>query len=193
MKFFKKKIVDPYLNRSLETERFNLLICDKKLAFRLSLFWKDDPDILLNMMYPVKKYSQVRWYKAFPMPDPNKIFYHAIIDKESKKAIGLHKCNIDRNGTVSISIVIHDKDWWGKDVYFETRSKIIDHFSKSERVVRFSGRCLSRNFPSIFNYKKLGFRFIGNDNRTILDNRTNEHIGTCHFELLANELVGAEK
>lgn len=188
MRFLRKKAVDSYLNKSLETERFGLKICDKKLAFRLSLFWKDNPDVLLNMMIPVKKYSQIHWYKIFSLPDPNKRFYHAIIDKQTKRAIGLHKSSLNQNGTVSISIVIQDKDWWGKDVYFETRSKIIEHFSKSDRVVRFYGRCLDRNFPSIYNYKKLGFHVIGFDNKAILDLGSGEHYGTCHFELLAEKV-----
>ena len=187
MRFFKKKTVDTFLNSSLETERFRLIICDKKRAFQLSLFWKDDPEILLNMMIPVKKYTQVRWYKDFTMPDHYKVFYHAIVDKQTNKAIGLHKSSFDRNGTVGISIVVHDKNWWGKDVYFETRAKIIEHFSKSERVIRFYGRCLDRNFSSIYNYKKLGFRIIGYDHKAVLDSRSGQHNGTCHFELLTGE------
>ena len=193
MNIFKKKNVDAFLNKSLETERFNLVICDKKRAFRQSLFWKDDPNILLNMMIPVRSYSQVRWYKEFAMPDLNKLFYHAIVDKKSKKIIGLHKCSLDRNGTVWVSIVVHDKSWWGKDVYFETRSKILEHFSKSDRVVRFYGRCLDRNFSSLYNYKKLGFRLIGFDTKAVLDLSTGDHNGTCHFELLADEIVKVDQ
>ena len=154
---FKKKKTDTFLSKSLQTDRFNLVICDKKLAFRLSMHWKDDPEILLNMMIPIKVYSQVSWYKSFSMPDQYNRFYHAIVDKESNKVIGLHKSQINSHGTVSLSVVVHDKDWWGKDVYFEAREAIIEHFSKSERIVRFYGRCMDRNFASIYNYKKLGF------------------------------------
>lgn len=191
MSILKKKKVDTYLNQPLETDRFRLGICGKKRAFELSLCWKDDPDILMNMMIPVQNYSQVGWYNAFAMPDPNTLFYHAIIDKDSGTIIGMHKCSLNHNGTVSVAIVVHEKGWWGKDVYFETRSKILHHFAKSDRVVRFEGRCLDRNFPSIFNYKKLGFRLIGYDRKSILDQRSGAYSGTCRFEMLADEIMEA--
>ena len=86
-----------------------------------------------------------------------------------------------------MAIVIHARDWWGKDVFEEVRTAILDHFSGSDKVERFFGRVLSRNFSSIYNYNKLGFRLIGYDRSAWLSPLTSEHCDTMHYEMLKRD------
>ena len=72
-------------------------------------------------------------------------------------------------------------------MFEEVRAGLMDHFSQSSRVVRFSGHVLARNFSSVYNYKKLGFRFVGYDQKAWRSPLTEELHDTMHFEYLAED------
>ncbi len=68
--------------------------------------------------------------------------------------------------TAYLTIVIQDRAWWGKGAVLEIRQKVFDHVIEHCDVEKSSGFVNSRNFPSIFNYKKLGFKHVGTMQRT---------------------------
>ena len=185
--FKKKKPPDPYLTQVINTERFRLVNCNRLQAIQITMPWHNDPEILGNLMYSKAKYSRREWARKIGKPDGNKRFYHAIIAKDIKGTIGTHRLILDKSGTVRLAIVIHAKEWWGKDVFAEVRTAIMDHFSQSPRVVRFHGQVLTRNIRSIYNYQKLGFRVIGYDRKVWKSPITDEYEDTMHFEYLAED------
>jgi len=181
----KKPPPDPYLMQPITTDRFVLINCNRKDAIKVTLPWRTDPDVLLNLMMSKEAYSHTEWVKVVGKPNGATLFYHAIVDKAANGTIGTHRVTIDKSGTASMAIVVHARSWWGKDVFEEVRTGILDHFSRSERVNRFYGRVLSRNFSSIYNYTKLGFRLIGHDTAAWKSPVTGAHHDTMHYEMLA--------
>ncbi len=185
--FGKKQKPDPYLTKAVRTERFDLVNCTHAEALKVTIPWASNPDILHNLMYDQSAYTKVQWAKKLGRPDGRTLFFHAIVAREIKGTIGTHRLRIDRSGTARMAIVLTANSWWGKGVFEEVRTALLDHFSQSPHVVRFSGRVLVSNASSIYNYKKLGFRLIGYDRKVWLSPTTNEHEDTMHFELLAED------
>ncbi|MEJ8563198.1 GNAT family protein [Yoonia sp. GPGPB17] len=183
----RRKPPDPYLSQPVITERFNLVNCNRAEAIKVTAPWRNDPEILQNLMMPRTDYSPYKWAKLMGRADGHSRFTHAIVAKEIKGTIGVHKLKIDDSGTASLTIVIHARSWWGKDVFEEVRTAILDHFSRSDRVVRFYGRVLSRNVSSIYNYNKMGFRMIGYDRKVWLSPGTGEHHDSIHYEMLSED------
>ncbi|PXW71025.1 RimJ/RimL family protein N-acetyltransferase [Loktanella sp. PT4BL] len=183
----RKEPPDPYLCKPIITDRFNLVNCTRQQAIKSTAPWRTDSEILHNLMMPKAAYTDFQWVKVIGRPDGHSRFFHAIVAKEIKGTIGTHRVTIDRSGNASLALVIHARSWWGKDVFEEVRTGIMDHFSASDRVVRFQGRVLSRNFSSIYNYNKMGFRMIGYDRKAWLSPVTDEHCDTIYYEMLAED------
>ncbi|GLQ35458.1 hypothetical protein GCM10007939_17410 [Amylibacter marinus] len=186
---FNRKETDRYLHQTLETERLRLVICSKKVAQNLARHWQNSEDIRRNLMMNTQGYSNLQWQRKMKWPDRHSIFYHALVPKEIGKAVGLHQVILAESGTIDMAVVIHAQEWWGQDIYFEARQKIIQHFAQSDRVMRFSGKCLDRNFASIYNYKRLGFRSVGFVQKSYLDRKAQQHLGVCLFEKMADDVL----
>ncbi|PJI92582.1 RimJ/RimL family protein N-acetyltransferase [Yoonia maricola] len=185
----RRKPPDPYLCKPIITERFNLVNCTRSEAVKVTAPWRNDPEILQNLMTSRTEYSVFRWAKLMGRANGYSRFTHAIVAKDIKGTIGVHKLSLNKSGTASLTIVIHARSWWGKDVFEEVRTAILDHFSQSDRVVRFYGRVLSRNVSSIYNYNKMGFRMIGYDRKAWLSPGTGEHHDSVHYEMLAEDWI----
>ncbi|MFO8125169.1 GNAT family N-acetyltransferase [Yoonia sp.] len=183
----RKQPPDPYLCKPIITDRFNIVNCTRKEAIKVTSPWRKDTEILHNLMMRQADYSVVEWVRVVGKPDGHARFFHAIVSKELKGTIGVHRTTIDGSGTASLAIVIHARSWWGKGVFEEVRTGILDHFSASDRVVRFAGQVLSRNVSSIYNYNKMGFRMTGYDRMAWLSPVTGEHCDTVHYEMLAQD------
>jgi RimJ/RimL family protein N-acetyltransferase len=188
----KRSPADPYLIKPIKTARFNLVNCNFNEAVKVTLPWRQDKEVLHNLMMRKDGYTRLEWIKAMGRPDGNTLFYHAIVSKEARGTIGTHRVKLNRHGTASMAIVIHARSWWGKDVFEEVRTGILDHFSASEKVERFYGRVLSRNFSSIYNYTKLGFRLIGYDKSAWRSPVTKEFCDTMHYEMLVDDWIARQ-
>lgn len=193
MIFGRRPQPDPYLTKPIETERFQLVNCNQREAIKVTMPWRTDTEVLHNLMMDKPSYSQLAWAKQVGRPDGNKLFYHAIVSKELRGTIGTHRLKLDRSGTANLAIVIHMRKWWGKGVFEEVRSAILDHFSGSENVERFFGRVLSRNFSSVYNYNKLGFRTIGYEQSAWRSPFDEELHDIVQFEMLKSDWLARKK
>ncbi len=177
----------PYLMRSVRTERFDLINCDADEALELTLPWASNPEALHNLMYDKASYTRAEWAKKNGKPNGRNLFFHAIVARETKETIGAHRVYLDVSGTATMAIVLTEKAWWGKGVFEEVRTAMMDHFSQSPHVIRFFGRVITRNVSSVYNYKKIGFRLIGYDRKSWKSPVTDEYVDTMFFEFLADE------
>ena len=183
----KKVIPDPYLTQPVRTDRFDLVNCTKAEALKITLPWASNPDTLHNLMYKQASYTNLEWTKQLGTPDGRNLFYHAIVARDIKGTIGAHRLKIDESGTATMAIVLSAKSWWGKGVFEEVRTGLMDHFARSPLVVRFFGRVITRNVSSVYNYQKLGFRLIGYDQKSWRSPVTDELVDTMFFEYLAED------
>jgi len=170
----------------IHTERFDLVNCSWKEAYRITENWRRNPEIAPNIMLNSMDMSTFEWAK-YARVDGKKSFIHAIVDREAHLTIGAHRLIIDASGTAHLILVVSAPSWHGKGVFEEVRSAILDRFSDYPLIQRFSAAVLARNFPSIYNYQKLGFRNIGYAKRLYLNPVTSKHDDVCLFEMLPED------
>lgn len=174
-----------HLARDLETERFHLKSLGRWDAMRLTLPWRNDTEILLNIKRSSKPLSVWEWFRSGPIPNNVYPFVWAITPKDGGELIGVHTVAVGGGyRTASMLVVVHDRDWWGKGVVMEVRPRLINHVFDNSDVERFKGSVNGRNIPSIFNYKRLGFADAGTWHRQHRDPVTREYIDVVQFELL---------
>lgn len=184
---FKKKPRDLYLYQTIQTDRFELINLSWLQAFRVTLPWANDPETLHFMTYDRSSYSTFVWAIRLPIPNGRTFFVHAVKPKFEDKVIGVHILRITLSGTVTLMMGLTDQTWTGKGVFEEARTSLMDHFSRSPRVVRFAGQVLARNASSVYIYKKMGFRFVGYEKKSWRSPYTNELLDIVHFEYLAED------
>ena len=86
-------------------------------------------------------------------------FVIVVIDRETEELIGLFTITVDRiHQTAETAVVIGDHGYWGKNVVVEARTALMDFIFDHLNMHKVIGRPHGRNFPSIFNYKAMGFK-----------------------------------
>ena len=169
---------------ALETERFLLKPLGRLAAFRISYPWTKDPEIIRNLTYSSASRSPRRVVPEMTRPDNKRKFSYAIIPKGEHDPIGMHMVRKGGYRSAIVSVVVHDRSWWGKDVVAEVRGRLLDHFFADGSIQRFQGMVSSRNFPSVFNYQKLGFQHVGTLHRAKADPISGEVFDLLIFELM---------
>lgn len=193
LSLFSGKERDLFLDQPISTERFDLVSGNWLQAVKVTRPIARDPEVLQALAYPRSSYSLLRWCLQQPIPNGRTHFLHPIKPQGSDTAIGFHMLRIDRSGTATLGIALTDKAWWGQGVFEEVRVGLMDHFSRSPRVVRFAGASLARNFASVYNYKKLGFRLVGHEVKAWRSPLTDELLDLLLFEYLAEDWRRARK
>ncbi|MEO0342486.1 MAG: GNAT family protein [Pseudomonadota bacterium] len=174
--------------KAIRTKRFDVVNCNWIESYRVTEIWRNDDDVIQNLMLD-KKYTNLQWMKRSRVND--KRYTHAIVDREKKKTIGSHKMSISDDGSAGLIIVVHSPRFHGKGVFEEVRAAIIDKFCHHPKIVRFGARVRARNFQSIFNYQKLGFRFVGYQRKCLVNSLTKEHEDIVLFEMLSEDWISA--
>lgn len=81
-----------------------------------------------------------------------------IWDKSNNKLIGFYRVYIEvSNSCAKTSVLIGEKDYWGRGVVIETRRRLLDVLLISLNLHKVTAKVFARNFAAIFNYKKMGF------------------------------------
>lgn len=124
--------------------------------------WAKDPELMENLNNPaqvINRTQLTRYIKKFN----NKTSFHlGVFDKKSGLHIGFFTAHCDaKNRSAQTTVVIGDREYWGKGVVLEARGAIFDFLFNRVGVVKIWGSPFERNFPSIFNYKAQGFTCEG--------------------------------
>lgn len=170
------------LNDDLETERFLLRCLGRVATFLLTRRWRRDPELLEGLFLSPRPRSLLWWWFRGPRPNGRTRFAHAIIAKGSGEVIGLHTVVCQPGGHAHCHVGLHDRGWWGKGVVVEVRARLISHFF-AHGTERFVATIDARNAPSIFNYRQLDFRVIGNGTTYDRDPLTGNGRPAVEFEL----------
>lgn len=184
---FNRRRADPYLFQTILSDRFELENCTWRQACNLTYCWARDPETLQTFGYDHSAYSRLGWAIRMPIPNGRTFFVHAVKPKGESKVIGVHILRITPFGTTTLMMGLTDQDWAGKGVFEEARTSLMDHFSRSPKVVRFSGKTHARNASSVYVYKKLGFRFVGYEKKAWRSPMTGELVDMVRFEYLAED------
>jgi ribosomal-protein-alanine N-acetyltransferase len=143
----------------LETERFVIRTMTREDVSEDFLAWLADPEVMLGLNIPRRRLARdqaVRWVLAH---DNRSAFCLAICLRADDRQIGFFTVHCDpKHQTADTSVVVGDRDWWGKDVVMEGRTALLDFLFDRMHLHKVTGRPHGRNFSSIYNYKALGFR-----------------------------------
>jgi len=169
------------------TDRFRLEPVSRWRAFRLSYGWTKDTELIRSYTGSAAPRSPWKWYREMTRPNNRTKFAHAIIPHGQDDPIGLHFTEIKPYRSAYLAIVISDRSWWGSQAVQEVRRSMIPHLFANAPVDRLAGYIRARNFSSIFNYQKLGFRHVGTLHRIKQDPVSGEVHDMLIFELFRDE------
>jgi [ribosomal protein S5]-alanine N-acetyltransferase len=143
---------------ALETERLKLRSLSPVDASERWLAWVKDPELMHPINMPARRMTRQELANQIASHDNYHRFLIGVFDKASAIQIGYFFVDVVRpHETATFNVVIGEKDWWGKGVVNEARAALLDHFFDKLGMRKACGGPLSRNFPSIFNYKAQGW------------------------------------
>ncbi|MEM7442362.1 MAG: GNAT family protein [Pseudomonadota bacterium] len=145
----------------LTTERLLLRSVSRRWIARHSHPWTENEAVMSSLAMPTGSWTKRRWRRQFTIPDNRSQICLAVLEKANRHLIGFETIRIDGGVVAYLTVAIGDTDWWGKGVVLETRTAILDYLFEVRGCVRVWGTPSTRNFSSIYNYQRLGFRNEG--------------------------------
>ncbi|MBA3448532.1 MAG: GNAT family N-acetyltransferase [Pseudaminobacter sp.] len=143
----------------LTTERFVMRPVRPFTFARRTFLWTKERQAMADLTWRVDGWSIYRWWRHLRRLTRKNRMCHGIWPKECAEPIGLHVVSYDpKTGNASIGVFVADRAWWGKGVVLEVRPAILDDCFKRLGMHRATGWVNARNFASIYNYQRLGFR-----------------------------------
>ena len=180
------------LQAPFESERFRLVPLNKWQVFRLTYPWTKDSAFMSDYIGSGERRTRWKWYRSMMKPNNRTKFCHAIFPHGESKPIGVHHTVIHPYKSCLLAVGIPARDWWGKGVVHEVRSRVIDHVFEHTDVERLSSQVNARNFPSIFNYRKHGFTHVGTVHRVNQDKVTGAIHDMLIFEMFRDEWMARQ-
>ena len=175
------------LQAPIESERFRLVPLGRWQAFRLTYGWTKDSAFMSSYCGSGERRSAWKWYREMIRPNNRTKFVHAIVPRGQREPIGVHIVAMRPYRSCLLAVGLHDRDWWGRSVVQEVRTRVIDHIFEHSDVERLYGQVMARNFSSIFNYRQLGFAHVGTLHRLRLDKATGEVQDMLIFEMFREQ------
>jgi RimJ/RimL family protein N-acetyltransferase len=146
----------------LETERFIVRSMGPNDVTDNYMKWIADPELMRNLNTLPFKQSVAQEGERLKAYDNSSNFQFGAFTKGENRLLGFFQVRIDRpHKLAEISVVIGDRDWWGRDVVLEARGAIIDFLFDRLKLEKIWGMPQARNFAAIANYRKQGFRLEG--------------------------------
>lgn len=170
------------LARDIETDRLWLRTVGPLRALLLVAPWRTDPQMMGGLMLHTGRMSLWRWVSAYKRPNNVNRFSYAIVPKTGTRAVGLISIRLLADGSAESHIGISDAQWRGHQVSIEARAALMTLFFR-HGVTQFQCSIDSRNFASVFVYKRLGFRFIEAVDSERSDRATGRKIQRVRFIL----------
>lgn len=151
----------PALLEPIETERFILRSEGRIGAFRLALALNRSAEARYQLRHQKEPWSLWRVLRKAPKPNRKSRYVHAIVDRRSGKAIGIHETHLQRYRTLTLSVAVFDTHWWGKGVIQEVRPALIATFCSHTGAEQVLCQVRQDNHASIANHLKLGAEVSG--------------------------------
>ncbi|MEP3247162.1 MAG: GNAT family protein [Sneathiella sp.] len=146
---------------TLQTENYILQSLDTRDVPEDMVQWFADPEIMRYMNDPMNLDRQ-KLAKRFSRLDNKRVFGLVIYARDIKKPIGLMRIFVERSSAkAETSILIGNKDYWGRNVVLEVRERVIRFLFTAMKLNKITGSVRARNFPALFNYTKQGFKREG--------------------------------
>ncbi|MBE7637907.1 GNAT family N-acetyltransferase [Sneathiella sp. P13V-1] len=153
--------------------------------------WYSDKEVMrfMNDRMDLSRENLCKMFNRYDNRDNYAVF---IQDKENGNPVGIFRIYIDRrHNQATTSIMIGNKEYWGKNVVLEVRNIFLDTLFKKVKLRKVCGFVRGRNFPAHLNYMKQGFTKEGVRRQHFL-NRDKEYEDIVEFGLLSEEWFARE-
>jgi RimJ/RimL family protein N-acetyltransferase len=157
----------------LKSER-TLLRVVQRSDIPLLLKWFNDLDVIqcLSQYLPINEIAEEKWLEELSLVrrETDVVFIVEII--EGNKPIGscgIHKINY-RNGNAEITMVIGEKEYWGKGYGTEATFPMIEYCFNHLNLVRITAGAYSFNDRSVSALVKMGFQKEGVQRKAVFHN-----------------------
>lgn len=177
----------------LETPRFVLTSLSRLKVVWHSYQWTSDPEVMSPFGMDAGGWTWRSWYRRHRKYNNRRRFCFGIQPKCESRLIGYELAEVSVHGVATLSVLIGDHDWWGKGVVQETRSAILEFLFEKVGCARVWGTPTARNFPSVFNYQKLGFTCEGTLRQHGYDPESKQRVDLLIFSMLRDEWVEKHK
>jgi RimJ/RimL family protein N-acetyltransferase len=146
----------------LETERFRLRSLTPADATITYVRWWNDPEVQEGLNFGARGWDKERAIKHISQFNNDTSFHLGIFCKDTGRMIGFFAAFPQpRSKVAKTNIVIGEKDYWGKNVVQEVRARMLTFLFETLGMEKVKGEIQGRNYPSIFNYKAMGFTCEG--------------------------------
>jgi ribosomal-protein-alanine N-acetyltransferase len=124
--------------------------------------WIADPELMRNLNTQPMVKSREAEADRLKAYDNSSNFQFGAFVKPDNELIGFFQVRIDRpHKLAEVSVVIGNRDWWGRGAVVEARGAIIDFLFDRMKLEKIWGMPQARNFAAVANYRKQGFRLEG--------------------------------
>jgi len=178
----------------LETERFVIRTMIREDVTDDFLSWLLDPEVMLGLNLPRRRLSRLQAVRYVLGHDNRTKFFLTICLRQEGRQIGFFTvdCNLQHK-SAETSVVVGDRDFWGKNVVIEARSALLNFLFDQMKMHKVLGRPHGRNFSSIFNYKALGFKCEGILREQMCSIQDNNRLDQLIFGILREEWYAHRK
>lgn len=143
----------------LSTERFVLRPIEPIGFARRTLHWTKDRQAFADLEWPTDGWTTWRWWRHLRKTVRRNHMCHGIWPKDATEPVGLHLVVYHPlSGSIAFRVLIADLAWRGKAAVTEVRAAVLDDCFERLGVHRATGWVNARNFASLYNYQRLGFR-----------------------------------
>lgn len=142
---------------TLETENYILSSIDSKNIPDEFVGWYADEETMrhINDMANLNRDQLSEMFSSF---DNKYKFALLARSKKDNAPVGIFRIFLDsRNAKADTSVLIGNKNFWGKNVVIEIRTRLLDFIFGVFKLNKVCGNIRARNFPALFNYTKQGF------------------------------------
>jgi [ribosomal protein S5]-alanine N-acetyltransferase len=145
----------------LETENYSLRPLLVEDASECYLSWLKDKEISRTLDADGDALTLESLAQYIESHDNKTSFLLGIFTKDGKH-IGTHSFrHYPRHKLATVGVMIGDRDFWGKAVPLETRSRVLDWAFDVLDCNKVEAGCYSINLPSIYNFKRQHWRMEG--------------------------------
>ena len=146
----------------LETERFRLRSLTPADATITYVRWWNDAEVQEGLNFGPRGWDKERAIQHISQFNNDTSFHLGIFCKDTGRIIGFFAAFPQpRSKVAKTNIVIGEKDYWGKNVVQEVRARMLAFLFETLGMEKVKCEIQGRNYPSIFNYKAMGFTCEG--------------------------------
>ena len=146
----------------LETPNYRIRSLGIEDASERFIAWAADPDVKIQLNSRPREMTHQQLIDHLASFDDVSSFNLGIFSKATGLIIGFNMVlYLKVHDSAEVTIVIGDRDYWGKKVVLEVRPAIIDFLFNEVGIVKVWGRPTTRNFAAVYNYRALGFTCEG--------------------------------